>query len=148
MADTAIEQLGWLARASKAWAVLRGIPEPPPLKWTDQDVKDLAENISKSNREPRLLLLFCEGGRATIPGTELTRKFGCGSPLEVTRDLPRTSAFCATRNPTLPSPILESGGSKEEPAYTLVWTRDQARLFVEPFKGKLGRAGPAAPPKS
>ena len=122
--------------------MLRDKERPVALpKWKDRDITALAA-ARLGNRDARLLLLFCEGGRATVPGEELTRKFGCGTPFDMARDLPRVAAFCGTR---LPSPIVKSGGTAEKPTYSLSWTRDQARLFTGTLESVNKKRREAAP---
>ena len=122
--------------------MLRAKETPVTLpRWKDRDVTALAEH-RLGNRDARLLLLFCEGGRATVPGEELTRKFGCGSPFDMSRDLPRVAVFCGTR---LHSPIVKSGGTAEKPTYSLTWTRDQARLFISTLEYVNKKRREAAP---
>jgi hypothetical protein len=122
----------FLVRVRSAWKVLLGIYSAapladPPVQWTNLDIETLAA-APIGNRDRRILLLFCEGGRPTVPGEELTTKFGCGSPFDGARDLPRVHTFAVGRH--LPSPIVQSGGTTEKPTYTVSWTHDQARLFA------------------
>lgn len=77
-----------------------------------------------------------------MPGEELTRKFGCGEPFDLARDLPLVARFCGTR---LPSPIVRSGGTAEQPTYALAWSREQARLFIDTLElRQQGAAGTTA----
>ena len=101
--------------------------EPAPKKaWTVELIQGLAGGLG--NREPRLILLFCDGGRPTVSGQELSAKFGCGDPFDADRDLPQAAEFC--RKHQLPIPIVASGGTPEKPAYTLTWSPAQREAFA------------------
>ena len=101
--------------------------------WTQTQVAALHDYLCKtSNRELRLLLLFCEG-RTAISGTELTTKFGCGNPMEHKRDLPAIFDFCTSNKISAPYfPIHRSTTelADSKPTYELGWARSEARHFA------------------
>lgn len=119
-------------RVRCAWGALRGnvevtscsSPDPPPA--SDALVERLARS-PMSVRERRLLLLFCDGGRSTVPGDELQSKFGVGIPIDAGRDAPDVAAFCESHNMAFPFRAL--GGSADETVYELSWTAAQRRRF-------------------
>ncbi len=124
-------ELSWQVRVRAALPELWEDAQPPasaPAKkpWTVELLRKLAGE--PMNRDARVLLLFCEGGRSTVPGAELAAKFGWGTPFELARDLPRVAAFCEQKS--LPSPIVASGGTAEKPSYALAWSHDQAETFL------------------
>lgn len=103
--------------------------------------------MSAIQRDLRLLLLFCEGARPVISGTELTTKFGCGDPFVAARDLPSVHEFCERQH--CPFPIVPSEGTTAKPTYELVWSRALARrLWLLTQQSPETNASHGPPPAS
>lgn len=136
------------AQASPLWKrildavrVLRGtrvVADTTPGTVADAWTEDRAAQLGKGfmnepdlagGRELRILLLLCEGGRPTVPGSELSTKFGCGSPIDGARDLPKVAAW--TTRSGLEFPVVASGGDADSPWYTLTWSTGVRRAFLD-----------------
>jgi hypothetical protein len=95
--------------------------------WTAELVLQLATKTAIGDRERRILWLFCDSGAPTVPGADLTAKFGCGSPLDGDRDLPAVAAFARAHE--LAFPLTPSGGSDAEPRYRIAWDAAEQSVF-------------------